>query len=186
MKKIMFFIMIAAIIVNCFPAAAFAEILPESRDAVFLFSSNLKTVEEEAFSGTALKTAVFSEGFLHLDNRAFDNTSFFQNVYFPQTTLYIADTALPVGNDFSVHAEIESYAQTWAKAHGVKFIAVFLCDLALRDGYELIICNLKKDFVYLKADCEKTIVYIFEATAADKSMRPQDRPELNPIDYKFP
>lgn len=158
---------------------------PEQK-AIFRFPASLKYIEAEAFSDTGAEIIVFPEGFLHLGDNAFSENTHLRNIVLPATTIYIADSAFPITEETLIHGVKGSYVQNWARKHGASFV---------RDGvWKAILDNGKKT-----GNCIKQIHDLFHALLAlmyfstvitgqdrDRSRRPQDRPELNPIDYRFP
>ena len=100
-----------------------AEEIKSEDGGMFIFPSSLERIEDEAFEGTAVETAVFPEGFVSIGERAFDNACALKDVYIPDTTTYIADSAFSAAADLTIYGLDDSYAEDWAKKHDVLFVA---------------------------------------------------------------
>lgn len=161
------------------------EDLGVSADSTFFFPSSLRMIEEDAFSGTAAETLILPEGFLLVLDNAFAGTDSLSNAYIPWTTVYIADNAFSGDSGLVIHGIEGSYAHNWAKKHDISFAAEDIWRLTFHndkttDARQAGLTVRRRTVV---PDIS-TIVPRAEYTYA--SMRPQDRPELNPIDYRFP
>lgn len=151
-----------------------------------LFPLSLERIEDEAFEGTAFVTVVFPEGLVGIGSRAFDNIQTLKDVYIPETTTYMADSAFLVTPGLTLHGIDESYAKDWACRHEIPFI--------IEDVWNVIVQWNKSQKA--KNDPTNRIVVMIALIILLKlfrlsyyelrSGRPQDRPELNPIDYRFP
>ena len=160
---------------------------PQPRyDATFVLPASLKSIEEDAFDGSVAKTVIFPDGFQSIGDNAFRNMSFLSDVYIPGTTLFIAQNAFPNNEGFSIHGIEGSYAQRWAEKHDIPFVV---------DNVWNAISENRKT-LYAKSFAETLFLFLFfpKSTVAalglgpyeKRSRRPQDRPELYPINYRFP
>lgn len=156
------------------------------RQATFVLPPALQEIEEEAFSGTAVESVVLPEGFLRIGERAFDQAWRLTDVYIPETTEYIAETAFSITPDLTIHGIEGSYAHDWAEAHEIPFVADDVWSMIpLRRGSH----GPRTNPIYRYI---ATLVLLLNLTLFRngyyeyRSRRPQDRPELNPIDYRFP
>jgi hypothetical protein len=81
---------------------------------------------------------------------------------------------------------MRSYAAKWAKEHEIPFmpsIIWYLLDNSDSTGH---ICKFFAER-YFQLTSAENINHLHGRTEDEgKSMRPQERPELNPIDYRFP
>jgi len=150
------------------------------------FPKSLLHIEEEAFEGTAFKTLIFEEGFLSAADRAFGGMTSLVDAYFPNTTEYIADSTFEQSSLKRIIGEEGTYIQKWAKQHNIE--------------YEPDECYLTLPFrLYISKEVLLSLLALFRLPPDVElkkrknnfnkyilSMRPQDRPELNPIDYRFP
>ena len=79
-----------------------------------------------------------------------------------------------------------SYAQDWAEKNGVAFISGYIWSYlaSSRKTANHYVMQAQRLFhVFLALAFVNTVP---EGQDRKKSRRPQDRPELNPIDYRFP
>lgn len=153
---------------------------------VFLLPASLTSVETEAFSGTPVGTVVFRDKILSIADYAFDNTPNLMDIYIFASTVEIDDHAFPSNGRLTLHAAAGSSAQAWAVRHEV--------------GFD--VCNVWSfrsalDFLWAMQAClvifgglgsirEAKRKVCRQLSTAFRSRRPQNRPELNPIDYRFP
>ncbi len=160
------------------------QILRESY--VSVFPASLQIVEEEAFAGTSIQALVLKEGLQNIGYHAFYNMKSLHDVFLPSSVEYIDDSAFSCSALEVIHGVEGSYAHKWAEEHGIPFeiteywaasperVHVFAeLLLALVGSFCLPIQNEKKRIKQYRR------AFII-------SMRPQDRVELNPIDYRFP
>ncbi len=147
------------------------------------FPKDLQIIGDEAFSATAFETLVFGDKLLYIGERAFQNDSDLKDIFIPASVLYIGESAFPENGDLVIYGSQGSYAQKWAEANHVVFAANDIWpDEQIKESILQIILLCSVCFVNeetLLRGSEYTRKYI-------KSMRPQDRPELYPINYRFP
>ena len=174
------------ITVLCVFGAAYAEEPGYGTGSVFLLPPSLTTVETEAFSGTSVSTAVFREKILSIADYAFDNASRLKDVYIPAPTVEIDEHAFPLNGGLTIHGMPGSSAQTWAERHEVGF-DVF-CFWNFRSALDILWALQASLILYgdLGGIREKTKKICRQLSTEYRSRRPQDRPEMNPIDYRFP
>lgn len=156
------------------------------QEVMFQFPTSLKYIEKEAFWDTAVEIIAFPEGFLCLEDNAFAENTHLKKIILPSTTIYIADSAFVVTAETVIYGDWGSYVQDWARKHGASF--------AYENLWSSILDNVKKVGNYIEQIQDlfhallATMFFNSVITGQDmgKSRRPQDRPELNPIDYRFP
>lgn len=149
------------------------------------FPGGLLLIEDEAFEGTSFKTLIFSDGFLRVGDRAFSNMSLLKNAWFPESTVFIADSAFFQSALLKIYGVDGSYAQSWAREHRIEFERMdywYTSPPGLENCLWFLIFPL---FGVLLPDSDSKRIRRY-LRALVISMRPQDRPELNPIDYRFP
>lgn len=152
---------------------------------IFAFPAMLQAIEEEAFEGTAVKKIIFRDNLRDIGCDAFKNAGNLTSVYIPTSTECIAECAFTGAAVYTIHGVKGSYAQKWASEHNVCFVIddIWNCSTESR-----IVFSQSHTYV----ECSYTMIPIKEIVPRggreDKSWsrRPQDRPELNPIDYRFP
>ena len=182
MKKILFNIALLFVVLHPFGKTVYYS--PElSSDGLFTFPACLTWIDDEAFSGTAVKTVVLPDGFLHIGDRVFSNTAYLSDVYIPKTTEHIADSAFSEYCKFTIHGVDGSYACKWAEKHHISFTSCDMWSKNTESGKRLIRLGVRIE-QYMQLI--NTSVFVLKKKDIVRSMRPQDRPELNPIDYRFP
>lgn len=186
MKNRLIAMLLAIVLCSLIPfgEAAAEEILPpgESR---FMFPSSLVEIEEEAFADTAVKTAYFRKGLRSIGDKAFSGAALLTDVYIPTSTEHIGAQAIPQNMRLRVHGERHSYASKWAQSHHVSFAPRNIWGTARTDTRIIKVEKVRIAPVRPnRAEKENRL----HARRADegRTMRPQERPELNPIDYRFP
>lgn len=160
---------------------------PDTGEKSFVFPASLLVVEDEAFAGTAAETIVFPNGFLILGREAFSEASNLRDVYLPPSTVYIGKTAFPTDHkDLLIHGVEGSYVQKWAERHKRPFVSDNIWSARVESVTVRDVQADRIDPLFRVAD--QTKHFLFRRIDGDEgiSMRPQDRPELNPIDYRFP
>lgn len=163
-----------------------AQMTDSGSEGAVIMPSSLIMVEDEAFEGVAVETIVFQRGLVSIGSNAFGNIEALKDVYIPDTTTFIADSAFSVTNDLKIHGVNSSNAEDWAGKHGIPF---FVDDIWYAVPNSMKQHNIQVNLVYhyiatiLLVVCFTVFKFGYYET---KSRKPQDRPELNPIDYCFP
>lgn len=160
------------------------QILRESQ--VSVFPASLQIVEEEAFEGTSMQALLFEESLQHIGYRAFYSMQSLRDVYVPRSVEYIEDSAFLCSSLEAIHGAEGSYAQRWADVHGIPFeTSEYWSSVPERvHVFAEILIALLGSFC-LPKQCERKRIKQY-LRAFIISMRPQDRAELHPIDYRFP
>ena len=151
---------------------------------VSVFPLSLISVFDEAFADTEIEIALFQEKLEFIGTRIFYNTLSLTDASIPESVRFIGNDAFTVG--VLIRGVENSYAQSWAEENGF----IFVVDAVWNGRIETIrlYINGLTSLLYLLIPCNiyalkglrrRTEEYI-------KSMRPQDRPELYPINYRFP
>lgn len=156
------------------------------RENAAYFPKALELIGDEAFEGTAFQTLVFEEGLLQIGEHAFSETNQLEEVYFPETVDYIADNAFYCSSLETVYGSEGSYIQSWAAEHYLDFkptVCWFTGSYISRISVVLLTTMLGVICPLPENDAQRIKRYLIRTII---SMRPQDRPELNPIDYRFP
>jgi len=174
--------MIAAISAGAASAAGL-ETVPV---VVSVFPSSLLYIENEAFEGTAFQAVFLPDGFLRIGDRAFQDTPSLHRVYIPQTTEFIGVDSFPQNELFEIHGVEGSYADDWAKQQHIFFIPDYSVALRVLGRQQQTAQSNSALNSGQISDSETEARFKGQCENKDRSMRPQDRPELNPIDYKFP
>ena len=152
----------------------------------FHFPSSLKTIGDEAFSGTAVKSVVLPDSVESIGARAFANNDALKTVYIPASVNYIGDQAFEGSSHTMIQAAEDSYAAAWARENNIACVQTESAGTRLSKLRKLLQGSffLSLNFAYLlpvEQNRQRRRKAVFEV-----SMRPQDRPELYPINYRFP
>lgn len=156
------------------------------RTVFFVFPYSLKEIEEEAFEGTAVKTIILREHVICIKRNAFSDTAFLTDVYIPAAIEHIGAYVFPEDNTLTIHGVRGSFAEKWAKGRKIPFVNDYTTVLSDKGLKKTQSHNLPRERLNLPF-----YLLIHEKTSKNKkyrerSMRPQDRTELYPIDYRFP
>lgn len=157
-----------------------------SSNKTFVLPSSIIVIEDEAFEGTAVKVVVLPDGLLSIGARAFENARFLTDVYIPDTTEYIADSAFSITSSLTIHGIDGSYAKDWAHRHEIPFVIDDIWTVFVLRGNSH---NTQTNPINrIIATIVLIIIFSFFRSCyyEIRSRRPQDRPELYPIEYRFP
>lgn len=153
---------------------------------VSVFPSSLLYIEDEAFEATAFQTVFLPDGFLGIGDRVFQDALSLHMVFIPQTTSSIGVDPFPQNRFLVIHGVRGSYVSDWARQQHLPFVSdYFVSWLLLYRHTQTVLSNKVMNTIQFTA-LELGARSRGHNEHADRSMRPQDRPELNPIDYKFP
>lgn len=166
--------------------SAYAVKAPFSIDSMFVLPSSLERIENSAFEGTAVKTLVFSEGLQRVGDAVFENARYLTDIFFPSTIKQIGISAFPQNIAMKIHGAYGSYAEKWAREFNVTFYGYNLAELIVESGKTMKTKEIRFAQLTELPSPEKTPRANLQPSYREKSMKPQDRPELNPIDYRFP
>lgn len=154
-----------------------------SEETSFVLPLQLQSVGEDAFAGTAVETVAFPEGFHQIEDGAFAGAEKLSDVYLPVSAASIGASAFPENEALTVHAQKGSAARNWALSHKVRF-REDARRMPAEKGHSLSINLYSAHGLFGTVSPERRTP--LNAVYIDHSMRPQDRPELYPIDYRFP
>ena len=153
-----------------------------SNDALAAFPKQLQYVGCEAFAGTAFETAVFDHALIYIGSNAFSDADLLSDVYIPERTEHIGEHAFL--KTAVIHGVEGTYAHKWSEQNGNRFRAddIWTCKSAVKTpSIEPLLILL---FFVCPAHVDRKAVK--KACIYFRSMRPQDRPELYEINYRFP
>ena len=158
-----------------------------TEESTFILPSSLEKIEDEAFENTAVKTIIFQNGLCSIGDYAFIGARNLTDVYVPATAKYIGKNSFPSNERLTLHGVMGSYAAKWAKEHEVPFMTSDIWILLNDSEIGSNTCRiLIASYFYHAVNLEKSENMHGKDIDEGKSMRPQERPELNPIDYRFP
>lgn len=87
--------------------------------AVSILPDMLKTIDAEAFEGSTLENVCCQPGLLRIEARAFAGCAQLKVVDLPDTVTFIAEDAFDGSAQVTILAPAGSYAEEFAKAHGI-------------------------------------------------------------------
>ena len=153
--------------------------------ATYIFPLSLQEIEEDAFSGTAAEAVIFPDGLLRIGENAFSKARNLTDVYVPESTEYIANCAFSASQNLTIHGIDNSYAKEWAEGHQVPFVADDIWSMPPKNSSSTSAQGISINR-QAAVNPEQMIAVHERSEDEAESKRPQDRPELNPIDYRFP
>lgn len=165
---------------------AYADELYNRSISSFVLPSSLEIIEEDAFMGTAVKTIFFQEGLLSIGDYAFADSRDLTEVYIPTTVEYLGKNAFSSNKRMTIHGIIGSIAERWAKEHQVPFAPSNIWNEVDDSRNIKNLVSISNERILKAIDNESNNHLRGRTEDEGKSMRPQERPELNPIDYRFP
>ena len=157
-----------------------------SAPATFVLPSSLVSIDEEAFAGTAAESVELPDSLTTVGERAFADMPRLRTMSVPASVTFIGEQAFAGVTGLTILAPEGSYAERWAEAHS---IACTQCETAVSRLQQLGKLLQTDFFLLLSFHCVcpgLSLARRRKLAEAWKSLRPQDRPELNPIDYRFP
>ena len=151
-----------------------------------VFPSALQEIEDEAFENTALEVAVFPIGLRTIGYRSLSNVDSLSYLYIPNSVSCIDATAFEGDSRLVIRGIEGSYVQKWAQMYDIPFEIEDIwteaqpsASINIESLLFLFSLILPDDLKLFEKEVGKTAQYL-------RSMRPQDRPELYPINYRFP
>lgn len=171
-------------------AAPLAEIVDGYIEAdtsrLVVLPASLERIEDSAFEGTAIETVIIPDSTESIGERAFANNKALKITCVPESVKHIGDNAFEDSFNVTIRGVKGSYAAAWAQMHNISF--------SQEEPTSAFITGLKKllqgsILLSFGTGCISPSVQFWQRRKTKswvKSMRPQDRPELYPINYKFP
>lgn len=187
-RMILIFILCFCVSMLAGPAYVAAEMTEQSTGPPEFYHARLPAslvqIGDSAFEATAMESVYLPNMTTVIGSRAFAANRALRAVYIPETVLQIGEQAFE-GDQLTIYGEEDSYAAAWARSHNVPFLQE---QSSL--SWTHIIRKLLRENVFLLVSlgCLSPAVFpqLKKAGKRERSMRPQDRPELYPIDYRFP
>lgn len=155
--------------------------------AVYHFPASLREIGDEAFSQTGVKAVILREGLAHVGEKVFAGSRFLTDIFIPASMGHLEDSSFPQDMGLTIHRLKESYVADWVRERQIPFAQSNTEYSTLISRNTLY--NEERAFVdrHARLIVSDNQIKLHERDADEgKSMRPQERPELNPIDYRFP
>lgn len=184
-NRILSAILIIVLLLLCTPNSfALPYKLTPPLDGNYVLPTSLERIEQEAFAGTAPIRVFISIRVQYIGDKAFENASRLQDICIPSSVQFIGEDVFPKRNSLTIYGQAGSYAEMWAESHLIAFVKTNYWELYRLFKKLLSSWNAN---VFRHTNTIKNNDDTVKALADSyKSMRPQDRPELYPIDYRFP
>ena len=186
MKKLALVLVLLLILSCCSRAGPFlTENLSAKAETSFKLPASLMVIEDSAFEGTAAEAVELPDSLISIGERAFADSNL-RAISIPESVEYIAEHAFDGTDQLTISGVKGSYAENWANEHNVVFIRQ-----GTAAAWQI---KLKKLF---QNNMALTVTLSFLSPGITlrrrrrtgdswRSMRPQDRIELYPVNYKFP
>lgn len=187
MKKRVFLLLAMLLLMELL---SFGIVLAEEHEAYshikFILPLSLQEIEEEAFENTPVETVIFPDGLLRIREKAFEGAWNLIDIYIPDSLEFIADSAFPIASNLTIHGIDGSYAKDWAHRHEIPFVIDDIWNVFVLRGNSH--NTQTKPINRFIATIVLIIIFSFFRSCYYelRSRRPQDRPELYPIEYRFP
>jgi hypothetical protein len=153
---------------------------------VFALPTTLKEIGESAFEGTAAETVNIQSSMEMIGDRAFANMKVLKVVHIPKSVKSIGEHAFEGSFNAVIHCIENSYAALWARAHNVAFVREAATSTWILKLGKLLQGSFFRTLFLCCLSPGKQFWQRRKTEKHERSMRPQDRPELYPIDYRFP
>lgn len=156
-----------------------SKVFQNNRNAIF--PTELQVIDNEAFLGTSLYKAFFGSKLKYIGHKAFFGIKGLNYAYLPPSVLYIDDDAFP--HNTLIYSTRNSYAQEWAEETGHEFLIndIWNNNLNIREKIIIVL-----SIICFSAPIDTKDILPKRISIYYRSMKPQDRPELYPINYRFP
>lgn len=154
--------------------------------SAFILPTSLKEIGKSAFEGTTVEKVILPDSTTIIRERAFAENSSLKMIRISELVEYIGDSSFDGSINVTIVVMAGSYAANWARTHNVAFTLENNAFTWLTKLIKLLHESFLIAFSPLcLCPCAKMLRQRKEMKYV-KSMRPQDRPELYPVDYRFP
>ena len=153
--------------------------------SVFILSSSLREIGKEAFADTSVEIVIIPPTKITIGERAFADNQKLRIISIPKFVAFIDDTAFENVPALTINTPKNSYAATWAQRHDIAVTSEPILLSKEKNRGEV----SKSEVIFLL--CFISVLaaqglWRKRNTIRVICMRPQDRIELYPINYKFP
>ena len=159
---------------------------PGEEKRQFVLPKSLTVIEESAFEETAPEMVVLQNAVAFIGEKALANAHSLVEIIIPESVRFIDDTAFEGVSGLAIQGEKDSYAALWAQEHNVAFVQMTRSPAGNKVNKELSNGELLLMVPFLLSCPNGELWRRRRNTHRIRSMRPQDRPELYPINYRFP
>lgn len=152
----------------------------------FVLPASLIAIEDQAFEGTVMKDAFLPATLTTIGERAFAGNLQLRRIIIPKSVSYIGDHAVEPVSGLTVYGEAGSFAAKWTREHNYTFVRLD-GGLAWINIIKKLIEIIRYSILPLSFTAKEVSMWRRRwAIHPLRSMRPQDRIELYPINYRFP
>lgn len=187
MKKLAILMALLFSIAMCaFPSSLLLDKTDNSASSTFVLPASLVTIRDEAFESTAAEVVIMPDSLTVIGERAFAYSRNLKEISIPKSVTYIGDQTFEGVFGLTIRGAENSYAAHWAKAHGIEFAFMETMPAWIKLLGKLLAVNGNAFLTCFCVFPDITLQKRRRMLELWRSMRPQDRPELYPIDYRFP
>ena len=90
-------------------------------ELTFVCPASLKRIDAGAFVGTAFTVVVLPRSIERIERETFAGANQLKDIYVPESVKFISESAIPLNPGLVGHGVKNSYAQTWAENHKLRF-----------------------------------------------------------------
>lgn len=183
MKKLALILALCLGVLCCLSAGFRPE--KDAGDSTFQLPRALVTIEDEAFAGTSAQNVILPESLVSIGERAFADNRALHTVVIPRSVTAMGEHVFDGSPALTIQGEEGSYAESWAREHGIRFVQPNSMQAVMQRLQRLLKAgSLLLPFLCLPSDT--LLKPRRRVHRRGRTMRPQERPELYPINYKFP
>ena len=185
-KVILILVILLALLCSFSPSPSIQNGMMEEAKSTFILPDSLLEIGEGAFEGIGANKVVLPRNLLKIGERAFANSCSLREIFIPDTVHDIGNYAFEGSVNLTIIGTVDGYAAQWAKEHDTCFAPSIFSTAWIKILTKLCIKNAFITLALYFAFGGMMWQLRKRSTESWKSMRPQDRPELYPIDYRFP
>jgi hypothetical protein len=160
--------------------------LDQEEGSLFRLPASLREIGESAFENTAVEMVILSESTESIGDGAFAHNNALRAVFVPDSVTYIGSQAFEGSAKLTIHGSADSYALQWAMENNVPFVMESSIPTWIKKIGKLFMGNMYYSLCFSCIWPGAVLRMRRRMEHVARSMRPQDRPELYPIDYRFP
>lgn len=155
--------------------------------AVYHLPAAIREIGDEAFAKTGVKAVVFRAGITHVGDKVFSGARFLTDIFIPATMEHLEDSFFPCNPRLTIHWLKNSNVADRVRERQIPFVQPNAENSTLiSENATYNESRIPNNWRIRVLASEKQVNLRERGADEGKSLRPQDRPELNPIDYRFP
>ena len=185
-KRIAFLLLLFVIADILLPVSVYAQTPNYEPETTFILPSSIQIVEDAAFEGTGVITVIIPEKLQYIGENAFAAALNLMAVFIPKATVYIGENAFRENQNLTIYGIQGSYADDWAEEHHIPFDRSDIWNLCVIVWVSVLAYAVLAGRRFEMVRIVKAIRPNRRKDDEGRDMRPQERAELHPIDYRFP